>query len=113
MDTDILIVGAGPTGLAMGNLLGMFGIDAIILEQNAGLSDRPKAIAMDDEGLRVCQAMGLHHNVIEHLLYDIDAHYISGKYYLARVAPTSNSPTVNNDTSCFIGVDLLSLAGSF
>ena len=86
---SVIIAGAGPTGLAMGNLLGMFGIDALILEQNAGLSDHPKAIAMDDEGLRVCQAMGLHHSVIEHLLYDIDAHYISGKYYLARVAPTS------------------------
>ncbi len=86
---SVIIAGAGPTGLAMGNLLGMFGIDALILEQNAGLSDCPKAIAMDDEGLRVCQAMGLHHSVIEHLLYDIDAHYISGNYYLARVAPTS------------------------
>ena len=86
---SIIIVGAGPTGLAMGNLLGMFGIDVLILERNAGLSDFPKAISIDDEGLRVCQAMGLGHAVIENVLLDIDAHYISGKHYLARVAPTS------------------------
>ena len=86
---SIIIVGAGPTGLAMGNLLGMFGIDALILERNAGLSDFPKAISIDDEGLRVCQAMGLSHAVIENVLLDIDAHYISGKRYLAKVAPTS------------------------
>jgi len=86
---SIIIVGAGPTGLAIGNLLGMFGIDALILERNPGLSDYPKAIALDDEGLRICQAMGLIHPVIENVLLDIDAHYISGNRYLARVAPTS------------------------
>jgi 3-(3-hydroxy-phenyl)propionate hydroxylase len=86
---SIIIVGAGPTGLAMGNLLGMYGIDALILERNAGLSDCPKAISLDDEGLRICQSMGLIHAVVENVLLDIDAHYISGKRYLAKVAPTS------------------------
>jgi len=86
---SIIVVGAGPTGLAIGNLLGMMGIDVLILERNAGLSDIPKAISIDDEGLRVCQAMGLGHAVIENVLLDIDAHYISGKRYLAKVAPTS------------------------
>ena len=85
---SIIIVGAGPTGLAIGNLLGMMGIDVLIFERNAGLSDIPKAISIDDEGLRVCQAMGLGHAVIENVLLDIDAHYISGKRYLAKVAPT-------------------------
>jgi 3-(3-hydroxy-phenyl)propionate hydroxylase len=86
---SVIIVGAGPTGLTMGNLLGMYGIDALILERNPGLSDLPRAISLDDEGLRVCQAMGLSHAVIENVLLDLDAHYISGKRYLARVAPTS------------------------
>jgi 3-(3-hydroxy-phenyl)propionate hydroxylase len=86
---SVIIVGAGPSGLAMGNLLGLFGIDALILERNAGLSDYPKAISLDDEGLRICQAMGLSHAVLENVLLDIDAHYISGKHYLAKVAPTN------------------------
>jgi 3-(3-hydroxy-phenyl)propionate hydroxylase len=73
----------------MGNLLGTFGIDVLILERNAGLSDLPKAISIDDEGLRICQAMGLNHAVIEDVLLDIDAHYISGKRYLTKVSPTS------------------------
>jgi 3-(3-hydroxy-phenyl)propionate hydroxylase len=86
---SIIIVGAGPTGLTMGNLLGMNGIDALILEHDAGLSDYPKGISLDDEGLRICQSMGLIHAVIENVLLDIDAHYISGKHYLSKVAPTS------------------------
>jgi len=86
---SVIIAGAGPTGLTAANLLGMLGIDALVLERNSGLSDCPKAISIDDEGLRVCQAMGLSKAVIENVLLGIDAHYISGKHYLGRVAPTS------------------------
>lgn len=85
---SVIIVGAGPTGLAAANLLGMMGIDTLVLERNAGLSEYPKAISIDDEGLRICQAMGMHHAVMEHALLDVEAHYISGKRLLARVAPT-------------------------
>ncbi len=85
---SVIIVGAGPTGLAAGNLLGMMGIDTLILERNPGLSDYPKSISIDDEGLRICQAMGLHHAVMEHALLNLEAHYISGKRLLARVVPT-------------------------
>ena len=84
---SVIVVGAGPTGLAVGNLLGMMGIDTLILERNASLSEYPKAISIDDEGLRICQAMGLHHAVMEHALLDVEAHYISGNRLLARVAP--------------------------
>src|SRR5438132_13612915 len=86
---SVIIAGAGPTGLTAANLLGMLGIDALVLERNSGLSDCPKAIAIDDEGLRICQAMGLSKAVIENVLLGIDAHYISGKHYLGRAAPTS------------------------
>src|SRR6266567_3334116 len=85
----VIIVGAGPTGLMLGNLLGMAGIETLILERNAGLSDCPKAIALDDEGLRVCQAAGLGEAVSENLLLDIDAHYVSAGRLFVKVAPTS------------------------
>jgi 3-(3-hydroxy-phenyl)propionate hydroxylase len=86
---SIIIVGAGPTGLMLGNLLGMAGVETLILERNAGISDCPKAIALDDEGLRVCQAAGLGKAVSENLLLDIDAHYVSAGRLFVKVAPTS------------------------
>jgi 3-(3-hydroxy-phenyl)propionate hydroxylase len=86
---SVVIVGAGPTGLTMGNLLGMLGIDALILERNSGPSDCPKAIALDDEILRICQAMDLLNPVLKDVLLDIDAHYVSSGRFLARVSPTS------------------------
>lgn len=88
-DTSVIIVGAGPTGLMLGNLLGMAGIETLILERNAGISDCPKAIALDDEGLRVCQAVGLGEAVSENLLLDLDAHYVSAGRLFVKVAPTS------------------------
>ena len=84
-----IIVGAGPTGLALGNLLGLYGLDALIIERNAEPSTEPRAISLDDEGLRVCQAMGLAGDVRANLLYDLEAHYLSGNRLLSRVAPTS------------------------
>ncbi|HEX6478313.1 MAG TPA: bifunctional 3-(3-hydroxy-phenyl)propionate/3-hydroxycinnamic acid hydroxylase [Ktedonobacteraceae bacterium] len=84
----VIIAGAGPTGLTMGNLLGMAGIDTLIIERNSGLSDLPKAIALDDEGLRICQAMGLLEPILQHVLLDARADYVSGKRLFARVAPT-------------------------
>ncbi len=86
----VIIVGAGPTGLTMGNLLGMEGIDTLILERNPDISDFPRAIALDDEGLRVLQAAGLLEPILQHVLLNVSAHYISGKRLFARVAPTTN-----------------------
>lgn len=86
---SVVIVGAGPTGLAAANLLGLLGIDTLLFERNAGLSNFPKAISIDDEGLRICQAMGLSEELLPAMLLDIDAHYLSQGHYLAKVAPTS------------------------
>lgn len=86
---SVVIVGAGPTGLTMGNLLGMQGIQTLMFESNAELSNHPKAISIDDEGLRTCQAMGLSAEVMRNALLDIDAHYVSSGRLLAKVAPTT------------------------
>ena len=86
---SVVIVGAGPTGLSAANLLGMAGIQTLVLERNADISDYPKAISIDDEGLRICQAMGLIDEIIKYVVLDIEAHYLSKQHFLARVSPTS------------------------
>ena len=81
---SVVIVGAGPTGLSAANLLGKAGIDTLLLERNATLSDIPRAISIDDEGLRTCQAMGLGNAILENVLLNVDAHYVSGRHYFYR-----------------------------
>src|SRR5689334_323074 len=56
---DILIVGGGPTGMTLANLLGVQGVTTILVESRATTSDLPRAIVLDDEGARTMQACGL------------------------------------------------------
>ncbi len=84
-----MIVGAGPTGLAAGNLLGMAGIATLIIERNSGVSNIPKAVALDDEGRRVCQAMGLSAAMSDCIVSDISIHCVSEGRLLAKVVPLS------------------------
>ena len=85
----VVIVGAGPTGLAAGNLLGMAGIPTLIIERSAAVSTIPKAIALDDEGLRICQAMGLSSAMSSCILSDLSVECMSEKRLLAKVVPRS------------------------
>ncbi len=84
----VVIVGAGPVGLAAANLLGIAGVETLVVERNAGVYEFPRAIALDDEGMRVCQASGLAQEVLAHVRLDVKAHYISGGRFLARAEPT-------------------------
>jgi 3-(3-hydroxy-phenyl)propionate hydroxylase len=86
---SVLIVGAGPTGLTAANLLGLYGIDTLLIERNTELNGFPRAISIDDEGLRICQALGLREEILPHVLQDLGAQYVSRGRLLVRVAPSS------------------------
>src|SRR5262249_32975378 len=83
----IVIVGAGPTGLAAANLLGQYGIETLLVERNAGLSDLPRAIAIDDEGLRICQSLGLRDEVLDDVLLGVGARYCSQGRVVVQLPP--------------------------
>ena len=46
-EREVAIVGAGPVGLMIANLLGLAGIRVVVLERNKGLLGLPRAIAYD------------------------------------------------------------------
>ncbi|MBL4892003.1 MAG: bifunctional 3-(3-hydroxy-phenyl)propionate/3-hydroxycinnamic acid hydroxylase [Rhizobiaceae bacterium] len=56
---DIIIIGAGPTGLTLANLLGEAGVKTILIEQNLSTVAEPRAVSIDDESMRTMQALGL------------------------------------------------------
>lgn len=56
---DIVIVGCGPVGATLASLLAKYGLRIAVVEQAAGVYDKPRAITLDHEALRVFQACGL------------------------------------------------------
>lgn len=56
---DVAIVGYGPVGATLGNLLGKAGLSVLILERDAGPSDLPRAVSFDLEIMRVFRSLGI------------------------------------------------------
>ncbi|MFE0712099.1 bifunctional 3-(3-hydroxy-phenyl)propionate/3-hydroxycinnamic acid hydroxylase [Streptomyces sp. NPDC058865] len=66
-DTDVVIVGYGPVGAMLANLLGRAGIRTTVLERDLRPHTVPRAGSTDDEVLRVFQAAGLADALLPHL----------------------------------------------
>jgi hypothetical protein len=62
-NTDIVIVGCGPTGTLLSALLGAFGIPNVVLEREAAITEDPRGIALDEDGIRQLQAVGIYDKV--------------------------------------------------
>ncbi|MGO4155478.1 bifunctional 3-(3-hydroxy-phenyl)propionate/3-hydroxycinnamic acid hydroxylase [Cupriavidus sp. YAF13] len=70
LDTDVAIIGAGPVGLMIANILGQQGVRVTVIEKLDQLIDYPRAIGLDDEALRVFQAVGLADTLLPHTTPD-------------------------------------------
>ncbi len=57
--TEVLVVGGGPTGLAVANALGLRGISVLLIEQDPGVAELPRAVSIDDEAMRFMDSLGL------------------------------------------------------
>jgi 3-(3-hydroxy-phenyl)propionate hydroxylase len=60
VDTDVLIVGLGPVGAALAALLGRYGVRVLAIDKAGEIFTKPRAIALDNEALRILQLVGVH-----------------------------------------------------
>ncbi|MWA07363.1 bifunctional 3-(3-hydroxy-phenyl)propionate/3-hydroxycinnamic acid hydroxylase [Actinomadura sp. LD22] len=89
MAADVAIVGAGPVGLTLANILGLHGVRTIVVEQRDKLIDYPRGVGIDDESLRAFQAIGLIDQILPHTNPDQIMRFVNGKgRLLAEIAPT-------------------------
>jgi len=58
-DHEVVIVGLGPTGATLANILAGYGIDVLVLEREKSVYPLPRAVHFDDEAMRVFQSIGL------------------------------------------------------
>ena len=56
---DVALVGYGPTGATLANLLALQGLNVLVLEREAKIYHLPRAVHFDDEVMRVFQTVGI------------------------------------------------------
>ncbi|SFF54670.1 bifunctional 3-(3-hydroxy-phenyl)propionate/3-hydroxycinnamic acid hydroxylase [Blastococcus tunisiensis] len=87
---DVLVVGAGPVGLMLANLLGGYGVRTLVVEAREALIDYPRGVGMDDETLRIFQAAGLVDEVLPHTVPNQFMSFVNGTgKLLAEISPTA------------------------
>ena len=59
VEFDVAIIGYGPVGAALANLLGLCGLSVVVLEREPSLYHLPRAVSLDGEGMRLFQTIGL------------------------------------------------------
>ena len=86
---DVLIVGAGPVGLTLANILGQHGVATTVVEQRRSLIDYPRGVGIDDESLRAFQGIALIDRILPHTNPDQIMRFVNGGgRVLAEIAPT-------------------------
>ncbi|HEX4558521.1 MAG TPA: bifunctional 3-(3-hydroxy-phenyl)propionate/3-hydroxycinnamic acid hydroxylase [Mycobacterium sp.] len=87
-DADVVIVGAGPSGLTLANILGLQGVRTLVVEERDTLIDYPRGVGLDDEALRTFQSIGLVDRVLPHTVPNQILRFFDGKRrLLAEMAP--------------------------
>jgi 3-(3-hydroxy-phenyl)propionate hydroxylase len=64
---DVLVVGYGPVGATLTCLLGRYGVPTLTIDKAADIFAAPRAIALDNEALRILQLAGLAGDAFERI----------------------------------------------
>src|SRR5438876_8864032 len=65
MDTDVLIVGGGPTGLMLANQIGRRGVRAVIIDRHSGPAQQTRAMAVQARTLEIYSKLGIAERALE------------------------------------------------
>ena len=97
MDFDVVIVGLGPTGGTLANLLAINNLSILILEKEASLYNLPRAVHFDDEVMRVFQTIGISDSLSKKLIINKGTKFLdeNGKEHLRQ---RENSPKDYHNT---------------
>lgn len=82
-NTKVIIIGCGPTGAVLSALLGRLSVPNIVLEKETEIVQDPRGIALDEDGIRILQELGLYDKIYTEIGQSLGwAHFTSGKHGL-------------------------------
>ena len=79
IDFDVVIIGLGPTGGTLANLLAMNNLSVLVLEKEAGLYNLPRAVHFDDEVMRVFNTIGITKSLSKKLIINKGTKFVNEK----------------------------------
>jgi 3-(3-hydroxy-phenyl)propionate hydroxylase len=91
---DVAIVGYGPTGATLANLLALQGLSVLVLDREAQIYALPRAIHFDAECMRVFQAIGIADALLPHLVIAPGMRFVNaqGRLLIDWTRPTALGP---------------------
>lgn len=89
---DVIVVGCGPVGALMANLLARHGLTALVLEREAEMHPLPRAVHIDHEMLRLFQSAGVIDRILPGLR-ETDGHlHVGADHGVIRYMGTVGKP---------------------
>src|SRR3974377_987342 len=76
---EVVIVGYGPVGATLANLLGQHGVRTLILERETAIYHLPRAVHFDDEVRRVFQTIGVADRIAMRTLVSPGMRFVDGE----------------------------------
>ncbi len=76
---DVTIIGLGPTGGTLANLLAMNDFSVLVLERERSHYNLPRAVHFDDEIMRVFQTIGIAKDFLKHTIINKGTKFVNSK----------------------------------
>ena len=76
---DVVIVGFGPTGGTLANLLALNGFSILVLEKEKSFYPLPRAVHFDDEVMRVFETIGITNTFLKHTIINKGTKFVDKK----------------------------------
>ncbi|MGI9616156.1 MAG: bifunctional 3-(3-hydroxy-phenyl)propionate/3-hydroxycinnamic acid hydroxylase [Acidimicrobiales bacterium] len=93
---EVAVIGLGPTGAVLANLLGQLGVDTVAIERESEPVAEPRAAHFDGEIMRVFQTIGLQREIEAQARPGLEGmHFVSASGQTLMVRTASQEPGIH------------------
>ncbi|NLY65204.1 MAG: bifunctional 3-(3-hydroxy-phenyl)propionate/3-hydroxycinnamic acid hydroxylase [Alcaligenaceae bacterium] len=90
INVPVVVVGAGPVGVTIANLLGVYQVETLVLERSLDIFNFPRAVGLDDEALRTLQSANLVDSMLKDMIQNVPMRmYTADKKCIAEILPST------------------------
>ncbi|MUL47098.1 bifunctional 3-(3-hydroxy-phenyl)propionate/3-hydroxycinnamic acid hydroxylase [Mycobacterium sp. CBMA293] len=91
----VVIIGAGPAGIAAATLLGQYGVECLVLDRHETVYPLPRAVHADDEVYRILARLGIGDEFTAHRRPAAGLRLIDPNMRVLSEIPRSTTPSAN------------------